>query len=541
MDLTYDAQNYLSRTFYNHPTSDDLNESIWQSVWTIVSEDIVNPFEIDDFEIQTDYGNFSTTLGTVTIYPNIDRYNFTFVSSYFNRTFEIDINDTSGEYNVEPTRIEIFFKRVTDGNYITNVNLSEATAGFIGNSGSNSSIIYFLEPGNYSFIASKSHYITQTQSVEKKVSPIYSTFTFILNPHYDIEIFDEKFNEIFNISSADSVLLNVFCQNDSKNTQASITSNTFDLPIDCDVYKLKFTLEYGTDTYFRTIKPATDPTEKFRIYLMDLTHTQVVKTVFNLIDILNEYDDVALDIKKNINGTVYGITWDEVDATGKVVAYLIENDEYILEVESSDNPTKSLGYYIAQTQVGDVVLTLFQIAFSTDNTVNYGNILFSSYIDDNTSNLVVKYQDLTKTTSKVDLVVKKNGKYGEIIYTDTQVDTDSGEFVWDRAGYINDSYYITVELHNDNGITTYTNLIDGNGEIGFGFIDFTLDMDWVIVIFLGFLSLTLTISTASTGALVVSVVGAMFMFFGWFSISTVMISISILLSILNLIREGEKK
>lgn len=541
MDLTYSADNYINRSFYNHDTTTDMNESLWQSIWTIVSEDLVNPFSISNFTISTDVGDFSTTTGEITIYPNINRYNFSFISSYFNRTFEIDINSTSDEYNVEPTRIEIFFTRVTDGGDVINVNLSEASAGYIGNSGSNNSILYFLEPGNYSFTATTSNYITQTQSVEKQADPIYSTYTFVLNPIYDIEIYDEKFNQIFNISSADTIILNTFCEDETKNTQQTIENNTFTIPIDCDVYKLKFTLEYGTDTYFRTIKPATDPTEKFRVYLMDLTHTQAVKTVFNLIDILNEYDNVALNIKKNINGTVYGITWDKVDATGKVVAYLIENDEYILEVESSDNPTKSLGYYVAQTQLGDVVLTLFQIAFSVDKTVNYGNILFSSYIDENTENLVVKYQDLTNTTTKTELTIKKDGKYGTTIYTDAQLGVDSGEFIWDRAGYENDSYYVEVNLYNDNGVTTYTDIIDGNGEIGFGFIDFTLDMNWIIVIFLGFLSLTLTVSTASTGALVVSVIGAMFMFFGWFSISVSMISISILLSILNLIREGEKK
>ena len=52
-------------------------------------------------------------------------------------------------------------------------------------------------------------------------------------------------------------------------------------------------------------------------------------------------------------------------------------------------------------------------------------------------------------------------------------------------------------------------------------------LNWIITIFLGFLALVFTIRTSSAGALIIAVLGALFVWFHWYTLgwSTIIISI----------------
>ena len=92
-----------------------------------------------------------------------------------------------------------------------------------------------------------------------------------------------------------------------------------------------------------------------------------------------------------------------------------------------------------------------------------------------------------------------------------------------------DEYYLAKVHKNGTGIDI-------------GLINLTnVNLDWVITIFLGFLLLTLTISTASVGGLIILAVAAFFITLGWYSLTWKAIALGILIVIIKIFKEEEKK
>jgi hypothetical protein len=185
------------------------------------------------------------------------------------------------------------------------------------------------------------------------------------------------------------------------------------------------------------------------------------------------------------------------------------------------------------------------LKFSVTNTLIADGVKTRNFLGgENNDTITVMYEDLLDSVTLATVTIRERDENGVIVEGPTTIDNSSGVY-----------YYVVPDEYNSTPL--YTELIVTSSlrdepvrnikvhrvdeKIALGLINFNLDMDWIIMIVLGFLALTLTASTASIGALVIVGVAGLFMTFGWFSLSVYTLIIAILVAGLNLLRDGERK
>jgi hypothetical protein len=88
-DILINKELYVSRLYPQHDTTLDLNASIGQNRLDVRASETYTNNNINNFTLQTEIGNFSTTSGLITLYPLAGIYNWNITTdTYFNKTNE---------------------------------------------------------------------------------------------------------------------------------------------------------------------------------------------------------------------------------------------------------------------------------------------------------------------------------------------------------------------------------------------------------------------------------------------------------------------
>ena len=98
-----DGSGYISKTFTNYNTSNDLNQSMYQTITIVNATTLYGNSGISDFTLVTGEGSFATTNGSVTIYPNYGAYYWNLTDANFNNVanYGVTIFEETGQIIIE--------------------------------------------------------------------------------------------------------------------------------------------------------------------------------------------------------------------------------------------------------------------------------------------------------------------------------------------------------------------------------------------------------------------------------------------------------
>ncbi len=396
---------------------------------------------------------------------------------------------------------------------------------------------------NVSIVHLDSEYATLNTAFEITTNSI-ETFIFDLSVVATINLFDEATGGYFNVSSADDIEMHVFCPNQTVTTD--LTANISEVPITCEYTKLRFIVEYGVDTYFRTlIIPFTEATN-ISVYLINLDTTTSILNSMLLDDLFQTYDNPSIYIYRLITGGQRLITSDFVDIENKIAAYLIENAEYNIVVKSDNQPDFVFGSYVA-AEAGDIALRLYDFDVTPQPSGWSSDVVYSTQImnitgDDAMGNrtLVTFYNDSGSGTTNLVWTVYEDDIGGNVLATSTSADTSDATFIY----YISPVYNTTplaVELivTHDSGEHTSRWILQEITEIILGierYINVQF-LNWFITILLALIAIMSTIRTSDMITFVILGLAAVFIMFGWYKVSWAILVLCIIVSLIFFLKK----
>ena len=392
---------------------------------------------------------------------------------------------------------------------------------------------------DYNFTFEKEHYFNDTYSYNFDYQEILNKDIYV---NYQTELFfyNEKTEELFNFSSALNSEVRVKCSNNTQVFDINSSSKTID--VNCDYESFKFVLEYlvsgSTIVYYRTL--LLDNTDSFNesVYLIDLADTSFVYSALITDDLLNKFNNPEIYVKKSMSDGVNVIQSDEIDMENKVGVYLIENDEYIVEIHSDNRPTYIVGSYSAD--VGeDKIISLYDINLETDDDLFKNRKTSINLIEENNETKIsFDYNDPKNQTESVQYKVYKDNNDGELIY-ESEVYTDInnlGVLEVPMTGYENDTLLAKI-IANDtvNGQITTSKILNKNLNAFVPFMDYVEEsfMNWFILILLSTIAL---VSSKRDFIVPLAVVGSAILFnvLGLFTISITILVFLLIFALIDL-------
>lgn len=458
-------------------------------------------------------------------------------NTYFNMTS----NNVSTNVNLTITmfqaNITLQFKDLRTSNPITtSVDVHQfGILNFTVTSGS-----YLLQTfnGYNNFSAVTSYYNTTYfnftfTSLDKNTYIVYFASTLTLN------LFDEQTGRPFNINGNVSITQEIYCNAQTITNLINSTSTTFSAP--CEFSKTRYFLDFGaTGSYYRTIF-FIEENDYVNVYLADLRNTTVIFDNFILDDLLTNYINPLVYIKKIINTSNVIITSDYVDFEKKISAYLIPNTEYSLEVYSDNQPVRVLGSYFANT-ASSITIRLYSIGvapvpsgFSNYVTMAVGDIDNST----GTPKVIGTYYDTSNLTSSVTWSLFQNGT---LIYSLTIPNQNDIEFTYPYSGLENDSLTAILNVTYGSYTFAYGRQIQAEAppatEIENLKTVVSPDLlNWIITLFISVVALSFTIRSSSMGAIVVCGLAAFFIFFKLFVVTWALLGVAFVIAVASFLKE----
>jgi hypothetical protein len=432
-------------------------------------------------------------------------------------------------------------RNIKTGVFLLNVNYTLVDGSFTSNYNSNGNTSYKVYVNATTFVATAnaSGYDEVNENI---TTTLKGTSTYIFDMPFiaTFRLIDERTLEPFNISSPDTIRFLLICPDSTFTT--IITEQNQSIPINCDYTKFKFTLEYGSTSYYRT--QLIEPNDAFdvNVYLIDLDTTQAIFNNFVVDDLLADYTNVSIYIYKTIGNATDVITADFIDLEDKIGAYLIENNEYIVELRSTNQPTQSLGTYGA-SQTGSIYLRLYDFGLDPSTNNLYDRIYYNQWADKTNSTLMLYsiINDSNSLLTNINWTLYKDSITGDVLYTVSSTQ-DNIVLMYNATSNINDTIigkltittpesstggFIDVRyLNQDNKVN-----LDIQGYLSQNFFN------WMFIILLGTLALYATIKTANPLSLLLVGGAGMLNLFGLFTLSSVTIAIAGLVSFISLLKD----
>jgi len=280
-----------------------------------------------------------------------------------------------------------------------------------------------------------------------------------------------------------------------------------------------------------------------RIYLLDLTHTNVISNALIIDDLFNDYQNASIYVKKIIEDEVYQITADFVDIERKIPVFLIENHEYIIEVHSDTSPTIIMGYYTAYS-TGEKVMQLYDVDISTDVSQFNKEVSYRIYTKNVSGNLTAYliYNDISNLTHNVVFQLRRDTYNGTVIGTLSSTEQD---FIlsYNIQDYANLTLYTNVYINHTTGEYTIQKLLHYTSGIVLGILEYVGQdfMNWFFTILLSVLAIFGTIKTANYYNLVLIGIASFFVIIGWYKVTFAVLALAALVSLATLLIGGSKK
>ena len=471
---------------------------------------------------------------------------------YFDQIYTINITNTSQDliYESFQSVVNIISRNVKTLTILQNVTVDINNTQTGKTEHRNETLVdtntFYLNASDYTLFLQRhgyQNYSSTFNTTYKQNLTIYADMNFFAV----LFLWDERTLEPFNVSSADRINFLVFCPN-ATYTSVINTSNVT-IPITCNYDKFKFVLDYGATSYYRTF--ILDPDELFHvnIYLINLLTTQSIYNSFIIDDLLGDYDNPRVYVKKNVGAETVQITADWIDIENKIGAYLILNHEYIIEVHSDNQPVRVIGRYSADIP-GDKNLRLYDVSLATTTPGYINNVGWWQQIVNisGTSYAVAVYNDSENRTNFVTWSLRRDTSTGPLLYTST-IASSNVEFTVNVSDLLNYTLWGVFTFdHPDLSVHNSSVLLNTFEEIGLLIFDYLGDTDeerqnwlnWFFLIILSVLALYATIRTAKYMAIAVLSFAGLFVLFGWFGMNGGLIWFALLIALLVLLKSGEK-
>ena len=535
-----------------------LGVSINVTTKNVYDSKVINNTNVTLQSINT-YSPFSGTFnfdGAINL-TNISNgtYQLSFVNpQFFPKTVTVNAQNNSvpANFTSYQSLVHILPSNIKTGNIITAYNITVTnndTAVSETKTNQNTTTDWYLNAGTYTYMINASGYdelngsFTVTYQQELTIDAAMSFLA-------TFRLFDERTEEAFNISSPDKITFFLFCPNGTFTTEINTTNAT--IPIECDYLKFKFVLDYGATNYFRSFIIPPEDALDYNIYLIDLATTQYVFNNLIIDDLLDNYDNPSIYVKKTIGNETPVITADFIDVENKVSAYLMENNEYILEIHSDNNPVRILGNYIA-AESGDKNLRLYEVTLDTPLGLFNPNVTYNmgkfSIAGTNDTYILAEYEDLNNQTNNVTFIIYRDTYGGSILYSST---TTSNQVEWqfNMTPYENLTLYGDILIdHSQDGQQKFSKLLNEFSEINLPMKQHLGDteseqqqfLNWFFTLFLSVIAIMATISTADHVALVLVGIAILFSVFGWFVVGNGILGLCLLISLISLLKKGDKR
>jgi hypothetical protein len=371
-----------------------------------------------------------------------------------------------------------------------------------------------------------------------------TTETIYVSYYITFDIYDEDTLEQFDFTNPTTTEFKVFCLDSTTKTYpiTNTTNTSIKLLIECEYEKFKFILTYPLAvSYYRKLILPFEETLNQTVYLIDISSTSFVYTAFIIDDLLGEYDNPSIWVKKNMEDEVTVITSDYTDIENKLGTYLIENDEYIIEVHSDNHPIQVIGLYGAD-EGQDKIINMYDVSLETEQEGFFQNARYTIAIvnESNISSIIFSYNDPENLTDSVQFKAYRDRLHGTLIYESevyTNI-TNLGAIMFPITDYLN--YSLAGEIiinHQTAGLQTVAKLVNKNWGISLGIEDYVSQefMNWFFIILLSIVAIYTSARTNIMG-LVISGIALIFMLFGWFQVSAGVLGLAILISILSMLK-----
>ena len=468
-----------------------------------------------------------------------------------NQTITID-SSNSTFFTTTGGVLSAYSYSVLDGEALVPFTVTDNTTGISYNSN--------INPLNLNVLAGDSNYTGETAEGREPItfnltmtSGLHYNYSFNFSPIYNLTFIDERTLEPFNMSNYDEFLITLFCTDDViyQEELPINNSNQINLTVPCEYNKIKFSLTYDDITYYRTLK-FTGTDIDYPVYLLDLYNdtTQYVYISLTEYDLFGLYEDIAIRYYRIIGNETVQITGDFVDVGNRVPAYLLFAAEYIIYVESSNQPTVVMGTFAADTSNTDQILRLFNINIGSESTSFSKDVVSSTYIA-NTSNvkLYSTYNDSAAETNYTTIAIYNGSSSGALIYTATSTGSET-VYIYPAAGNLpQGTYYVLTTVESEVYGTQTIEKIVQFGTILQPFVspfESEKTLSWVVWSGAVVIGLTFTAASASIGLIVVTlfllVVSAIGNFIPITGIGVVLsvgaFSVIALLAIITFLRRG---
>ena len=354
-------------------------------------------------------------------------------------------------------------------------------------------------------------------------------------------------NVAFNINTPDYMNFILYCDGNETRIQ-NITSNPYNFNLDCSHRKFEVFLSYPTYNYYRRYIENQDilnSTGQFNVYLADLVNDTIVEVKFKLVDFSNKYQNPRVIVKKVINDEVVVITADYT-SFGEVTAYLLQNEEYLIEVQSDNSPTIKYGYYTPSTSETKF-LSLYDISLAASPT-GISGVDYYAYSTNSTGVLTAYlfYNDTDRYTTSYNWSLYANSTNGALIHS--QIITSNGLLSsYDISAYENETVVSKVVFTRpQTPIADYIIVIHtgDDNEVSLPLIDYLGQtvIDWFITILLGVILLFGVQKTVPITIIVVGLLAALFRGFGWYSLHPIYIGLILLIGVflLKIMKSGDQ-
>lgn len=547
---------------------------------------VINITGLNIFD-NTTFGNFNFTLTTINSFPGLNitnqnvpttsyiienvsngTYQLDFTSEqYFSKTNNFDVTSSLVYQNFSSSQAQINFivRNVVTGNEINGTNITiELDSTSITRTITNgiNPISFSINISDWNYTATLVNYDTFTDifSVGYKEN---LTITIDMSVLSTVFLIDEITLSAFNVSSPDLITMLIFCE-DSTDT-IFISSNTSIIPISCPYEKFKFVLDYdsavsetGLTSYYRTLLIPYADVFNVSVFLIDLATTTEIFNSLIVDDLLNEYDNPKIVVTKRIGTIEEQITGDFVDIENKIGAYLVSSHEYNVYVHSDNNPIRFMGPYSADL-TGEKVLRLYDINIDSDTdgvgdvkiytSVTTFNISKQNLPDVNATDefAITTYNDINNLTTSVTWNLYQDRYNGTLITTSTindQATISQGlEFTYNITSLGNVTLVSEIIFVRSSITQKYIKTIKVFTEIVldvFAYVDQEF-LNWMFTILLSIIAIYATVRTGNMVALALIGFAALFVMFGWFTMSIGILALSALIALIAVLKEGAER
>lgn len=375
---------------------------------------------------------------------------------------------------------------------------------------------------------------------------------------YNITLWDEMkkapLNENLSATGIDKIMLKVFCTNEEHEYNVSnYTSELHNISISCPVTEICAKVYYSdtNNVPFRCLIPEFASGEiKFWLWENYTTHNTYLQ-MFKISDLVGTYKGGRLYVLKLINATKQTIHQADFAADGSVNVFVVDGERYELQIISEDGATqKNMPSFYAYCSLSSLVYTLeaTELIYNPPISLLYKDTGWSFNIDQATQMISFVFKDSLNVTDSITFEVKNATNMSQVLYTSTETMRRKQYDFSFLAPDINGTYFVSFNaVHGRYGAF-------GKGQL-MVFAAKRVFLTGIAEVWYPAIALFLMIFTAALfgakfagiGGLFVALEGALFVYWGWFTVSgteiiaAIVIVLSVALSIISILKERERR